>query len=648
MHMKKLLLSLPLWVCSILLQAQEPNITGTITCSGVGVEGVIVSDGYVLTQTDAEGKYAFYSEKKNGYVFYTLPSGYMPYVKSYAPTSEKIFVPFWQALDFPSRKKKVEVHDFKLKVENNESHIMIFAADPQVANRETNDLNQYKNQFFPRMKEEYLAAGSTPIYTTVLGDLSWDYYWYSKSYSIANYKSEIINQSNLYKLKHFHVIGNHDHDGATHHTDSTDFMAAGKFRYSMGPNYYSYNLGKIHYVVLDDIIYLNNVTPGTSYAKGIVGDRDYSTSVTQEQLDWLEKDLSFVDYDTPVFVCVHAPFWGLNSSFQANYYQRDGLSTSKVSNLLKNYKTVHFFSGHRHNTYNITPSNYGFPNIREHSIGAVGGNLWWAGFYSTYNNCNDGTPGGWQVFYINGKDIKWQLHSLEKNGNAQMRIIDGNTLKTFFNTNETYKAIRQTYSRQNFSTLENNAVLVNVFNYDTDWKVEIYEGNRQLTATRWRCEDPFHTLTYDIPRFEYYVNKGQAGQYSTDNATNMNLHTFKAIASSATSSITVKLTDPFGNTYTKTATRPIPCTVEGLKTGGEEAVLTGMESHLTTNKDFHAYIQGNNIKIHVKKGGTAVIANTEGMSRTVKLVEGDNLFPIKGHGIYIVSREGESVKLYIK
>jgi hypothetical protein len=40
--------------------AVAQNITGHITCDGKGVAGVAVSDGYELTQTDANGYYAIH------------------------------------------------------------------------------------------------------------------------------------------------------------------------------------------------------------------------------------------------------------------------------------------------------------------------------------------------------------------------------------------------------------------------------------------------------------------------------------------------------------------------------------------------------------------------------------------------------------
>lgn len=74
----------------------------------------------------------------------------------------------------------------------------------------------------------------------------------------------------------------------------------------MCPNYYSYNLGKIHYVVLDNIIYQNKKGKGP-YKKGVVGERNYKCEITGEQLEWLKKDLAFVDTNTTVVVEFHSP-----------------------------------------------------------------------------------------------------------------------------------------------------------------------------------------------------------------------------------------------------------------------------------------------------------------------------------------------------
>ena len=47
----------------------------------------------------------------------------------------------------------------------------------------------------------------------------------------------------------FHTIGNHDFD----YKATSDFEAGSKFRTNIAPLYYSFNIGKVHYVVMDDI-----------------------------------------------------------------------------------------------------------------------------------------------------------------------------------------------------------------------------------------------------------------------------------------------------------------------------------------------------------------------------------------------------------
>jgi hypothetical protein len=48
----------------------------------------------------------------------------------------------------------------------------------------------------------------------------------------------------------------------------------------------------VHYVVLDNIIYLNE--PNGKVVDGLVGKRNYITRVSEEQRDWLKKDLALV------------------------------------------------------------------------------------------------------------------------------------------------------------------------------------------------------------------------------------------------------------------------------------------------------------------------------------------------------------------
>ena len=55
----------------------KTEIYGYVTCAGQGIEGVTVSDGVEVVRTNAEGYYSFISKKKYGYVFVSIPGGYM-------------------------------------------------------------------------------------------------------------------------------------------------------------------------------------------------------------------------------------------------------------------------------------------------------------------------------------------------------------------------------------------------------------------------------------------------------------------------------------------------------------------------------------------------------------------------------------------
>ena len=92
-------------------ESKAQNVKGTITCGGTGVEGVAVSDGYEVVTTNAAGEYSFTSQKRNGYVFFSLPGGYEPEVKDgFAP---KIWARLSTDVD------EVETHNFKLKKVDN-------------------------------------------------------------------------------------------------------------------------------------------------------------------------------------------------------------------------------------------------------------------------------------------------------------------------------------------------------------------------------------------------------------------------------------------------------------------------------------------------------------------------------------------------
>lgn len=523
------------------------NITGRITCKDKGVPNVIVSDGYELTKTNHEGYYELRSLKKNGYVFYTLPSGYEPEVRNgFDPM-------FWAQLTEDINTN--EEHNFKLNKVKNKKYYLVAGADSHLANRR-NDINQFRNSYLESLKKEIKQAGKTPIYSTILGDLSWDTYWYKNNYGPKHFMKTLADEG--YPIILFPVIGNHDNNGAIHEGEICDFQSAGMFRQIICPNYYSYNLGEVHYVVLDDIFYKNADTNG-KYNKGIVGSRNYDGYITPEQLNWLRKDLEYVNKETPIIVEVHIPVWRhnpYNFEIYASLTNHNNENSSEaLCELLKDFKQVHIISGHTHINYHAHPEAY--PNIHENNIAAICATWWATGELTGRHICKDGSPGGYELFSINGKKIKWQYHSTEKNDESQFRIYDMNKVKEFYQTDETIKAILEKYpNRTNYGTIGDNNILLNIYDYDRDWKIKVTENGVSLPVKRVTTEDPLHTLTYDVPTFK------AEGTYGSGSITGIYGHFFLIQANTATEDISFSVTDSFGQTYTTKFHRPAPYTIK--------------------------------------------------------------------------------------
>ena len=59
--------------------AAKKSITGTVTCDGKGVAGVVVTDGVNMTKTNANGAYSLPTKVKDPhcqFVHISIPSGY--------------------------------------------------------------------------------------------------------------------------------------------------------------------------------------------------------------------------------------------------------------------------------------------------------------------------------------------------------------------------------------------------------------------------------------------------------------------------------------------------------------------------------------------------------------------------------------------
>lgn len=501
------------------------NIYGIITCDGVGVPNVVVSDGYEVVTTDSKGVYQIQSQKQQGYVFMTIPGGY-------EVPSDGILPEFHSAVSSSIATK--DRRDFTLVKSNNEDFTFFILGDMHLANR-NNDLGQYKEVALDCVDQINATTGKK--YCLTLGDMTWDLYWYDNNFSFPQYLTE----TNKYfkNILFFHTMGNHDNDM----NEAGDFKKEFQYIRDIGPTYYSYNLGKIHGIVLDDIDY-NNVGTGSA-ARG-----EYVCDITKNQMDWLKKDLAYVPKGTTIILSTHAPIMRPNS--KGWYAGMSGANATGEANTdqllaaLKDYK-VHAFTAHTHKTFNYDNMNDG--GYFEHNAGAVCAGWWWSGKLTPgVHVSTDGAPGGYTILKVRGNDMAWQYKSSGWPVDYQFRTYDMNEVKNtvtlaLANDNSNFKKYVTSYSG-----FADNDVLLNVWNYDSSWTISVTEDGKELGITPLWAYDPLHVIAFTAKR----MSTSKSPSFCTDSFT----HFFKVRASSATSTLSIKVTDRFGNVYTETMTRP--------------------------------------------------------------------------------------------
>lgn len=433
---------------------------------------------------------------------------------------------------------------------------MYIFGDMHLANR-TNDKAQFK--VFTNDLNKYLDSHkSGKSYGLTLGDMTWDLYWYSRGYEFPQYLDEINSQ--VSGLQIFHTMGNHDNDFKA----KNDFDAAFQYVRDIAPTYYSYNIGKIHFIVLDDIDCSDY--DGTE-------SRNYEKNFTSDQLDWLLQDLSYVDKSTPLVITAHAQIFHPKGN---NSFALDGQvierwpNTKKLLNILKGY-TVHFVTGHTHTIFNALPSEtapLGAENVFEHNAGSICASWWWSGYLTpgVYVSL-DGAPAGYSIWEFAGKDIKWKYKAVGMDENYQFRAYDLNNVSFSYSdvpniSTSTKVQNAFDYYVKAYPKNSNNEVLINIWNWNSNWKLSVTdETGKELKWTQTVAYDPLHIAALTVKRFDN-ATLTSAPSFITEKKMH---HFFKVKADNADVDLTIKVTDEFGNVYIENMKRPKAFVVDDYK-----------------------------------------------------------------------------------
>lgn len=488
------------------------TVVGRVSCEGKGLKGVVISDGIEVVTTNWRGRYRMASAKANGYVFISIPSGYEVATEGLLP---KHYVRIGA--------KDVDTADFELVKVNQDKFTLIVNTDIHLNGDSVDrDVEQFHDRYFPDLCKT-ASEVEGPLYTLCLGDMSTDAKWKKNKFGLPEYLKEMDG----YRGPVFHVMGNHDNQPKGKGTveDWIEFIGEKNYKETIGPDYYSMNIGQVHFAMLDNIMTLG---PETDHRDAKVAGTGFGYAFDQEQLDWLAKDLAYADKEKPLVMCYHVPLYttnGIDENGNTILKERKSVfqTPEALLDLVKDFKEVHFLCGHYHRTETFPVAE----NIMNHTVASAGAVSWKINDLDMPMICEDGTAGGFQIFTVDGEDISWQLKSTyDSIEDSQMRVYDLNTLPVGYGGEP-----------------GSDMLLVNVFNWDPQWKVEASEEGTALDVVRVAGYDPL----YKQIRTETKTLLHRPTAFLTS----INAHMFKVKRTDTEKKVTITVTDRFGNIYVK-------------------------------------------------------------------------------------------------
>ena len=217
---------------------------------------------------------------------------------------------------------------------------------------------------------------------------------------------------------------------------------------------------------------------------------------------------------------------------------------------LQSRSYVRVVTGHSHKMWNASHG-----NVKEHNSGSVCGAWWWTGRYNpSINIGQDGSPAGYRIMKWTKTKEQSFYKATGRSDDYQFRSYDRNAIHIVpsdYGVSKYADAFNSHLSKcGGFNNASyDNTVLVNVWDYDTGWKVEACEDGINYR----QCEqssgyDPLYIIAYSAQRFTS-TNSLTFGPASTG-------HLFSYKASMPNSTVYIRVTDDEGREYKETMLRP--------------------------------------------------------------------------------------------
>ena len=364
-----------------------------------GLAGIRVSNGRDIVLTDRHGGYGL-PVSDDTIIFVIKPRGWM------TPLDENN-LPHFHYIHKPAGSPELKYAgvaptgplpksiDFALYPQDEPEHFQaIFMGDPQPA-------SELDIQYLAHDVVEELT-GTDALFCIALGDLVYD------KLALLKPLTETIG---LLGIPWYPVLGNHDenYDGAN------DQYADETFERVFGPPYYSFDYGPVHFIVLDDVIWV----PGPEEHGG-----RYHAGLGERQLRFVANDLELLPRGQLVVLSMHIPIEQIVEDERVRLFE-----------LLAKHPNTLSVSAHMHfATHMFMELEQGWPGDEPHhhivAPTTCGG--WWSGAPDElgipHTVMRDGGPNGVLLATFKGSDYSFEFVPARRPADYQMDIYAPETV----------------------------------------------------------------------------------------------------------------------------------------------------------------------------------------------------------------------------
>jgi 3',5'-cyclic AMP phosphodiesterase CpdA len=250
--------------------------------------------------------------------------------------------------------------------------------------------------------EPLVKSGETFDFGVTLGDVVFD---------DLNVFEPLVKTISLLGIPWYYVLGNHDinFDAAQdEHSDET-------WERHFGPGYYSFDHGPVHFVVLDDVVWV-----GAENAKKENADRNrgyYRAGLGRKQLEWLRNDLATVPSGKLVVLLMHIPIDEIAEK-------------SELYRLIAERPYALSVSAHTHfQEHRFITEKDGWPKREPHHhvVNVTTCGSWWGGVPDArgvpITPMRDGAPHGYSIFRFDGHQYTIEYRAARRPATYQIHVI---------------------------------------------------------------------------------------------------------------------------------------------------------------------------------------------------------------------------------